>query len=64
MGNQGRFVWHELVTSDQQRSGEFFSQLFGWKRKETDAGEFAESAPVIRISYTRCLAAGLSPDEI
>ncbi len=40
MANQTPFIWHELVTSDQKNSGEFFSQLFGWTRKEVDAGSF------------------------
>ncbi len=34
------FIWHELVTPDQAASGEFFSQLLGWTRKETDAGQY------------------------
>lgn len=37
---QSPFIWHELVTADQPRSGAFFSQLFGWSRKEVDAGPF------------------------
>ena len=40
MTSQSPFIWHELVTSDQKNSGEFFSQLFGWERKEVDAGPF------------------------
>lgn len=35
-----RFIWHELVTDNQASSGTFFSQLFGWSRKEVDAGPF------------------------
>jgi predicted enzyme related to lactoylglutathione lyase len=31
-----------LVTSDQATSGTFFSQLFGWTRKEVDAGPFGK----------------------
>ena len=38
--NESPFVWHELVTLDQKTSGAFFSQLFGWTRKEVDAGPF------------------------
>ena len=37
---QSPFIWNELVTSDQKSSGSFFSQLFGWSRKEVDAGPF------------------------
>ena len=40
MTNQNPFIWHELVTPDQKKSGAFFSQLFGWTRKETDAGQY------------------------
>lgn len=31
-------IWNELVTSDQEACGWFYSDLFGWTRKETDAG--------------------------
>jgi len=34
------FVWHELVTADQKSSGDFFCGLFGWVRREVDAGPF------------------------
>ena len=40
MSDHSPFIWHELVTSDQKRSGAFFCQLFGWTRKEVDAGPF------------------------
>lgn len=40
MTDQNPFIWHELVTPDQKKSGAFFSQLFGWTRKETDAGPY------------------------
>jgi predicted enzyme related to lactoylglutathione lyase len=40
MSQQNPFIWHELVTPDQKNSGAFFSQLFGWTRKEVDAGPF------------------------
>ena len=40
MADQSPFIWHELVTSDQKSSGAFFSNLFGWTRKEVDAGLF------------------------
>ena len=38
--DQNPFIWHELVTPDQNRSGTFFSELFGWNMKEVDAGQF------------------------
>lgn len=34
------FIWHELVTSDQNKSGTFWSELFGWTKTEVDAGNF------------------------
>lgn len=40
MAIQSPFIWHELVTSDQKKSGAFFSALFGWTCKEVDAGKF------------------------
>ncbi len=40
MSDQSPFIWHELVTPDQESSGTFFSQLFGWTRREVDAGRF------------------------
>ena len=32
------FIWNELITTDQKKSGDFYSQLFGWQLKEVDAG--------------------------
>lgn len=40
MPDPSPFLWHELVTTDQPTSGTFFCQLFGWTRKEVDAGPF------------------------
>jgi uncharacterized protein len=40
MADQSPFIWHELVTSDQEASGAFVSELFGWSRREVDAGRF------------------------
>src|SRR4030067_348408 len=40
MPDRSPFIWHELVTADQPTSGAFFSQLFGWTRKEVDAGPY------------------------
>ncbi len=34
------FIWHELDTNDQKKSGNFMNGLFGWTLKEIDAGEF------------------------
>lgn len=34
------FIWQELVTNDPIRSGEFYSQLFGWHQRHINAGEY------------------------
>ncbi len=34
MPEQNPFIWQELVTSDQETSGTFFSKLFGWELKK------------------------------
>ena len=38
--NHDPFIWHELVTTDQANSGTFFCELFGWKMRQVDAGEY------------------------
>ncbi len=40
MSRQEIFIWNELDTTDQKKSGAFFSKLLGWTLKEVDAGEF------------------------
>lgn len=40
MTEQSPFIWQELVTTDQDVSGEFFSKLLGWNLKSVDADEF------------------------
>lgn len=40
MKTKNPFIWHELVTPDQKKSGEFFCELLGWSAKEVDAGAF------------------------
>ena len=40
MVHNNPFIWHELVTHDQKKSGAFFSSLLGWKTKDVDAGDF------------------------
>lgn len=34
----GRFVWHELATSDVKRSVAFYTELFAWSVTEEDMG--------------------------
>src|SRR5438067_1243548 len=39
-GTKGRFVWHELTTSDLPAAIKFYEQIFGWEKKsEFDMGE-------------------------
>jgi predicted enzyme related to lactoylglutathione lyase len=38
MSETQTFIWHELITTDQERSGAFYSKLFAWTRKQVDAG--------------------------
>ena len=40
MSKHGTFIWNEAVTADQKKSGEFYSALLGWSRRELDAGPF------------------------
>ncbi len=40
MEKYGVFIWNELITPDQETSGDFYSRLFDWDRKEVDAGPF------------------------
>ena len=37
---QNPFIWHELVTTNQNKSGTFFTELFGWSMMEVDAGKY------------------------
>lgn len=41
MGNndKGRFVWHELHTTDVKKARSFYGELLGWKTKEVPMGE-------------------------
>jgi predicted enzyme related to lactoylglutathione lyase len=36
--NFGRFVWHDIVTSDLQRSRRFYAGLFGWRYQDLQVG--------------------------
>lgn len=38
MTDQGRIVWHDLMSTDLQASEKFFTELFGWEVKELDMG--------------------------
>ena len=42
MTNKTPFIWHELVTTGQKKSGNFFSELLGWTMVEVDAGDFGK----------------------
>lgn len=34
MTENARFIWNELITTDQEICGEFYSELLGWTRKK------------------------------
>jgi len=38
MSDQGRIVWHDLMTTSPEVSEKFFCELFGWQVKELDMG--------------------------
>ncbi len=40
MTKQNSFIWQQLVTSNQQASGKFISNLLGWELKQVDARQF------------------------
>ena len=35
----GRFVWHDFITPDVERSKTYYSRLFGWKYQELEMGQ-------------------------
>jgi len=35
---QGRFTWHELMTTDMKAAVKFYTSLFGWTSEEMDMG--------------------------
>ena len=41
-GSSGRFVWHELSTSDPKRAIAFYGELFGWKARDVKMGASGE----------------------
>lgn len=38
--NPGRFVWHELFTSDLEASKKFYAAVAGWSYETVDMGDF------------------------
>jgi hypothetical protein len=38
MGSNGRFVWHELMTSDVDAAKAFYTEVIGWKTQPFDGG--------------------------
>jgi predicted enzyme related to lactoylglutathione lyase len=38
MGEKGRFVWHDLMTSEPEASLKFYTELFGWETREIEMG--------------------------
>jgi predicted enzyme related to lactoylglutathione lyase len=39
MDDNNTFVWQQLLTSDQETSGAFFSRLFSWSLDRVEGGE-------------------------
>jgi len=42
MGTPGRFVWHDLMTTDVERAKSFYAALLGWRYEIADMGEMGE----------------------
>ncbi|MBI5452996.1 MAG: VOC family protein [Deltaproteobacteria bacterium] len=40
MKKTSTFIWNELISPDQNASGEFYCKLFGWEKKQVNAGPF------------------------
>jgi predicted enzyme related to lactoylglutathione lyase len=38
-GTKGRFVWHELMTTDPKAAQTFYTQVVGWKTSKMEGGE-------------------------
>jgi len=39
MATPGRFVWHDLMTTDVERAKGFYAELFAWRFADKDMGE-------------------------
>lgn len=42
MPTQGKFVWHDLMTTDVETARRFYSQFLGWEYDEHDMGEMGK----------------------
>jgi uncharacterized protein len=42
MGTPGRFVWHDLMTTDVERAKSFYAALLGWRYEIADMGGMGE----------------------
>ena len=42
MASPGRFVWHDLMTTDVERAKSFYAALLGWRYEIADMGEMGE----------------------
>ncbi|WIM09559.1 VOC family protein [Enhydrobacter sp.] len=40
MTKHGAFVWYHLVTTDQDKCGAFYGEVFGWTRRVVEVGPF------------------------
>jgi uncharacterized protein len=57
----GRFIWHELVTSDTAAAVAFYGELFGWKASAMDMGP--GGTYTIWKSGDKDVAGGVSPQQ-
>ena len=40
MTAHGKFVWHDLMTTDVAAAKRFYGELFGWKLEKGDHGDY------------------------
>jgi len=40
MTGHGHFMWNHLVTTNTRKSGDFYSELLGWSKREVNSGPF------------------------
>jgi predicted enzyme related to lactoylglutathione lyase len=60
-GNEGRFVWYELMTSDPKAAEKFYSDVVGWKAR--DAGMPAMTYTLMSAGAADIAGVMAIPDE-
>jgi predicted enzyme related to lactoylglutathione lyase len=66
---QGQFIWRDLTTSDPEKAGAFYTQLFGWTVRPQEMGNgvtyrVISNAGVEMGGIMGTADAGLSPDQV